>query len=104
MNLIINGTANSTLSTGELVDTEHELTVFPNPSSSTSLISYNLTNTEKVSLEVYNVLGQLISHFANNETQVAGVHTYRFDTAAPGMYYARLTVGASTTSAKFIKR
>jgi hypothetical protein len=84
---------------------------FPNPFNPTTNISYSLVNSGAVKLEVFNIVGQLVSTVVD-EVQSAGVWTVRWngtDAAgkhvSSGMYLYRLTTSSfvSTKKMMFIK-
>ena len=51
---------------------------YPNPFNPTTTISFNLVEKANVKLNVYNVLGQLISTLINSELS-SGLHQVNFD-------------------------
>jgi hypothetical protein len=65
---------------------------YPNPFNPSSTIRYELPHASRVSLKVYNTLGQEVATLVN-EAKPAGVYTVDFDAGgfASGVYYARLT-------------
>ncbi len=67
---------------------------FPNPFNPSTSIRYTLPKREKVTLEVYNMLGQRIEVLVNEE-QSAGYHQVEFqrNDLASGVYIYRLTAG-----------
>jgi len=64
---------------------------YPNPFNPTTTICYQLTNDSKVTLKVYNVLGQEVVTLVDAQTQ-AGYHQEVFDATryASGMYIYRI--------------
>lgn len=73
---------------------ENSISIFPNPTSSISTISFNLAEATSVTMEVYNTMGSLV--FSNgSETMNAGSQKVIFDgTELPnGIYYVNLTIG-----------
>jgi parallel beta-helix repeat protein len=52
---------------------------YPNPFNSNTTISYRLPNITDVSLSIYNVQGQLVDILVNDENQLAGIHSIRWD-------------------------
>jgi len=82
---------------------------FPNPFSGQTRISFNLTNTESVSLNVYNSQGQHIETILNEMELTSGNHTYYWNGGSnsgeklvDGVYYCILTTKNHTQSLKLI--
>ncbi len=67
---------------------------YPNPFNPSTTIRYALPHSIRVSLKVYNTLGQEVATLVN-ETKPAGVYTVQFDAGglASGVYYFRLQAG-----------
>ncbi len=70
------------------------LNVFPNPTNGLSVISFELTQPEKVQLAVYDNLGQLVEMIEQNQLG-AGNQRYELNTAnyASGLYTLKVLVG-----------
>lgn len=82
---------------------------FPNPFNPATIIRYSLPVTEKVSLTIYNLLGEEISTLVQNETKTAGHHFVIWDgrskhglAIASGIYVYRLQAGSFTQTKKMI--
>jgi hypothetical protein len=67
---------------------------YPNPFNPTSLICYDLPDDGKVTLRVYNVLGQVVKTLIDEE-QPAGYKQVAFDMSAmgSGIYFYKITAG-----------
>ena len=65
---------------------------YPNPFNPTTVISYNLRTSGRVTLKVYDVLGREVMTLVDGY-QDAGVHTAEFngENLASGVYFYRLT-------------
>jgi hypothetical protein len=70
---------------------------FPNPFNPNTNIIFTLPQDEKITLEVFNILGQLVKSLIYNETYRSGYHTVEWngkntsgESAASGMYIFRL--------------
>jgi hypothetical protein len=70
---------------------------FPNPFNPTTRIEFALPQSARVSLAIYNAIGQEVARLLNNEDRVAGDHTLTWDgrdaagTVVPtGVYFYRL--------------
>ncbi len=67
---------------------------YPNPFNPTTTISFLIRNNSLVTLKVFNMLGQEVASFFNNEELSAGSYDTEFtaDKLASGIYFYRLTV------------
>jgi hypothetical protein len=67
---------------------------YPNPFNPTTTISFAIRNNSLVTLKVFNMLGQEVATFFNNEELNAGSYDAEFtaDKLASGIYFYRLTV------------
>ena len=83
------------------------LNAYPNPYSSSTTISLNLTENTKVSLEVYNLLGEKISTLDDSQKQV-GNYKYNFSAKSlnypSGIYIIKLKSGDKTNVLKVIEQ
>lgn len=71
---------------------------YPNPFNPTTSISYSLANSGKVTLEVFNILGEKIASLVN-ETQTTGTYEVQFNASKipSGIYMYQLTSGDKVT-------
>ncbi len=83
------------------VDKFELLQNYPNPFNPSTTISFSLASEEMVSLQIYNILGQLVSEVINQKMK-AGLHKVRFDATglASGVYIYRLDVQDKYSSVK----
>jgi hypothetical protein len=74
---------------------------FPNPFNPSTQIELALPKESRVTLDVYNLVGQLVASLVN-ETLSAGYHTITFNASAlpSGLYLYRLTAGGTS----FVKK
>ena len=74
---------------------------YPNPVRSTTTIAYTLPEERKVSLRIYNVLGQEVATLVNG-ARSPGTHEVELDAASlsSGVYFYRLKAGSHTQSRK----
>ncbi len=81
---------------------EFELSVFPNPSVDAATVSFKLTAEEMVTVEVYNIVGSLVSTIETGN-KTAGTHTIKIDNSnlSNGSYFVKLTVGNTVVASKF---
>ena len=66
---------------------------YPNPFNPTTTISFTLTRTSKVTLEVFNLLGQKVATVVDDNIK-AGAHSYTFDAShlASGIYFYSINI------------
>ena len=76
---------------------------YPNPFNPSTTIRYELPHASRVSLKVYNTLGQEVATLVN-ETKPAGVYTVQFDAGslASGVYFYRLQAGDFVEAKKLV--
>lgn len=78
---------------------------YPNPFNPSTMISYQLVSDAKVSLKVYDVLGNQVAELVNN-SQPAGYYTIEFDAAkyrlSSGIYYYTLSGGNFNSTRKLV--
>lgn len=76
---------------------------YPNPFNPSTTISYYIPVEGKVTLNVYNSLGQVVKELVN-EVRPAGSHSVRFDASnlSSGVYIYTLTAGNFNSSHKLV--
>ncbi len=76
---------------------------YPNPFNPTTQITYQVPQQSKVTLRVYNVLGQLVATLVN-DIKAKGRYTVTFNGSdlASGVYIYRLTDGTFTQTKQFM--
>ncbi len=104
----INTTSQTFVVTSVGVQMESGIKVYyasPNPFDQQTTIHYELENDAVVKLEVYDMLGRLVSTPVNNENQSIGKHEYTINENlnAVGVYQVRLTVNGATTVLRILK-
>lgn len=77
---------------------------YPNPFNPSTTISFRLPETADVTLEVFNLHGQLVGTIMQNATKNAGYHTVSFDASklSSGVYIYRIVAGSFTASQKMV--
>ncbi len=81
---------------------EDLLTVFPNPTTGSFFIQYDLSNSVEVSIKIIDVLGRE-SFILENSTQSSGQHKKEIDVDLPsGMYNVVLKTGNAITNKKIV--
>lgn len=76
---------------------------YPNPFNPSTFISYSLPKTEKVKLEIFNILGERISLLVD-QVQQKGSYKVKFvpNNLSNGIYFYRLTSGKFSETKKMI--
>lgn len=78
---------------------------YPNPFNPSTVISYQLPVDSKVSLKIFDVLGNEVATLVNEE-QVAGFHSYELGIRnyelSSGVYFYQLRAGSFVETRKFI--
>jgi hypothetical protein len=83
---------------------ENSFTVYPNPATKNTNVSFTLVNDNKVAVSVYDVLGHLVSTTANETSFEKGNHSININTSnlSAGIYYISLEVNGSKETKKLI--
>jgi len=78
-----------------------EFNVFPNPFEDITNISFTLVDESPVKIEVYNILGEVVSGF-ESKVYSAGNHIERFNASDmnPGIYFINVTISDQTMTKK----
>ena len=83
-----------------------DLSVFPNPYRNETNIVFNLPQSSRVNMRVFNSMGQLVASITDSELS-AGNHHYTFSAGAhgfgEGVYYLRFTVNGRTYTHKIVE-
>jgi len=76
---------------------------FPNPFNPVTTIAYQLPQSGRVSIIVYDLLGSEVATLVNN-VQSAGIHTVKWNAinVASGIYFYRLKAGSFTQTRKLV--
>ncbi len=76
---------------------------YPNPFNPTTRINYSISNSEKVTIKIYDVLGREIRTLVNEE-KAAGAYEVEFDAdnLSSGIYYYQLKAGNFVQTRKMI--
>lgn len=76
---------------------------FPNPFNPSTRIRYTIPEQAKVSLKVFNVLGQEVATLVNEEQTVGNyVALFEANKLATGVYFYRLQAGSFTQVKKML--
>lgn len=79
------------------------ISAYPNPTATSTQISYNLTNSDNVNLSILDITGKRIMNVLN-EKQSSGAHSVNLNiTELPaGIYFCELTVGSKKSVSKLV--
>ncbi len=82
---------------------------YPNPFNPTTTISFALPEAARVTLSIYNVLGQKVRTLINNQQATAGTHVRQWDgrddaghQVASGIYFYKLEAGKFSSIRKMV--
>jgi len=77
---------------------------FPNPFTTSTILTYNLPQQSEVQAALYSLDGKLLSHLFQ-ATQLAGLHRYQVNTSSleSGIYICRFRVGDTEKTLKWFK-
>lgn len=86
-----------------LTPSDFTLSVFPNPFNPTTTLSFTLTQSTRVQLNLFDIQGRLVQTPAS-KMMSAGAHTVTVDGSAlsSGIYFAKLQAGAQSRVAKLV--
>ena len=78
---------------------------YPNPSAGTVAFQLSLPEDDRVTITVYNILGQRLAILKNRESMRAGIHTVVWDAPrlASGMYFVRMEAGSYSKTQKMVR-
>ncbi|MFI5219730.1 MAG: T9SS type A sorting domain-containing protein [Bacteroidia bacterium] len=82
---------------------ENNLSVFPNPSSGSTTISFSLSKSEKTSVKIFDINGRLITTLAKREFG-EGKHNIKWDAedVGAGIYFLRVDADTYSENQKLI--
>lgn len=89
----------------ENLSTINSLVCYPNPALENTNVSFELSQTDKVAVKVFNTLGEVVYTVVNEELS-QGEYNYSLDlgTYTKGLYFVELTTSKGKQTSKFIKR
>ena len=73
----------------------------PNPSMGSSTLGFSVPGVSRVSLEVYDCSGRLVSRLVDEELG-AGLHQAQISDLGPGLYLCRLTAGGEVATRSLV--
>ena len=80
------------------------MSISPNPISNMAEVQFELKTEAKVSMNIFNLQGQLIKKLADSQNMDAGVQSISFDASEliNGMYVAQIVTGQASSTISFI--
>ncbi|MFK5855601.1 MAG: T9SS type A sorting domain-containing protein [Bacteroidota bacterium] len=86
---------------GDKVGNDFSFINYPNPVRIKTTLRYELQQSKKINISVYNIYGNLVE-VITDEIQNAGIHNIVFDACklANGIYFCKLTAGSKTETIK----
>lgn len=77
---------------------------YPNPFNPSTVITYQLTESGLVWLDIFDITGRKVANLVNAEHKAAGIHQATFDARnlASGMYFYRLEAVGKTITRKML--
>lgn len=94
----------------ELSNTENEkkqvFLLYPNPVKEVITLDFNTQQSEKLSIDLYDNSGRLISNLLKDQNFPTGNHSQKLDlpdTLAKGVYFLAISNGTNTTNIKIVK-
>jgi Secretion system C-terminal sorting domain/Right handed beta helix region len=78
--------------------------LYPNPSSFNTTLTYNLLETDKIEINIYDSLGKKIKNLVNNDNQLKGKYELNIDTEQlnNGIYFIKLNTNSSQSLQKLV--
>ncbi len=77
---------------------------YPNPFNPSTTINYSIPVNDRVTLRIYNVLGQVVATLVNGDQQNAGKYQVTFDASrySSGVYFYRIEAGTFSAVKKMM--
>ncbi len=85
----------------ENVKDNFSVSVYPNPTQNNTLIELNLNTAENVTVEIYNLGGQLVRQFAAGNV-LSTKFEVNFSNEAAGVYYAKVKAGDANATIRIV--
>jgi hypothetical protein len=82
----------------------NQFSVYPNPAKDKLQVSYQLSSTSNVSLEIFDWSGKLIKNLISNENQTTNNYIQTFDISdlSSGVYFAKLNTQTFSKTTKLL--
>ena len=79
--------------------------VFPNPTTNNLNVSFGMTESNTVSVQLFDVTGKLVNTLMENQNLKADSYTFKYDlnTSPNGIYFVKISSGSYYTYHKVVK-
>lgn len=95
----------ATTGINENIPTKQDVNIYPNPTSGSALLKYNLHDAATVTITLYNHLGQLVKTLYNT-AEVAGAHEWIIDfnelNVESGLYFVTSAINGQSSTQKVV--
>jgi hypothetical protein len=85
------------------IETAQHCKVYPNPSTTSAILSYELKQTSKVHLSIYNQLGQLVYQYSAEQPAGTQKLIWEAYSQPEGLYYYKLIAEGQIAVGKILK-
>ncbi|MBA3900051.1 MAG: T9SS type A sorting domain-containing protein [Bacteroidetes bacterium] len=97
-------TSGNKTSVNKIEDLKSDVKVYPNPFTSNINLSYTVTSSGIVEINLYDSMGQLVRRVINNQQEIGDYNlTIDGSDLSKGLYFLNITNGTSVISKKLIK-
>ncbi len=85
------------------IDVDMDISIYPNPFNGSTTVEFILANQERVSLDVFSVVGELV-YSEERGNLGSGSHKVQIsgESLAPGIYFVRIQIGEKSITRKVI--
>jgi hypothetical protein len=80
----------------------HDAVVYPNPFASTTTIAYELQETQKVKITIFNQMGKQVYFSQENQSPGKQQIVWNAKGFPSGMYYYHIQIGSETAKGKMM--
>ena len=91
---------NVTTRVSQAVSASSSVTIYPNPSFGKIYVNFQLPSAQEVSIDIYNVTGQIVTSLLKDEQLAAGKHACTYTLKKPGIYFVHITTGNESLTGK----
>lgn len=85
-----------------LIQDNKTFDIYPNPFTENTVLTYTLDESEHVTVNVYDALGNLLQTVVD-ENQLTGEYNYKIEIEKSGLYYLQISRGGLVETKRMIK-